>query len=334
MSTNVTKMSAKARDAVSAAVLALEPEADGLEKAKRPTRRRRQELVTAAEPVMRPNGEEYLPRPVGDLTDVETLRKAREAGMNSLLSGYPGTGKTAMVEAAFGNEVVIVEGHGDMEVSDMIGSYVAMPDGNFVWVDGPVIVAMRNGYTLFIDDFTLIPPQVLTRIYPLMDGRGVLHIREHEGEMVEAKPGCVVVGAHNPDAPGAILSAPMRSRFHVQMEVKTDLTMAARLGVPQKAILCAAALRRARDAGESGWAPETRDLKAFRDVSAVFGESFAAANMLASAPEEEREQIQEKMRSYFSGVQPLEIAEAPVGREPKKTIGEELNDAADAGITP
>jgi nitric oxide reductase NorQ protein len=45
--------------------------------------------------VLRPNGEWYLPRQLGDGVDVEVLRRLRRDKIPVLLYGPPGTGKTS-----------------------------------------------------------------------------------------------------------------------------------------------------------------------------------------------------------------------------------------------
>lgn len=59
------------------------------------------ESLEGEESYARPNGDLYYGRKWGDNTDVEVLRKAREAGAYVMLYGVPGTGKTALVEGAF-----------------------------------------------------------------------------------------------------------------------------------------------------------------------------------------------------------------------------------------
>lgn len=51
---------------------------------------------------LRPNGDKYFARKWGLHDDVEVVRRSRGRGHFVLLYGAPGCGKTAMVEAAFG----------------------------------------------------------------------------------------------------------------------------------------------------------------------------------------------------------------------------------------
>ncbi|MFC0531341.1 AAA family ATPase [Phytohabitans kaempferiae] len=190
--------------------------------------------------VLRPNGQWYLPRQLGDSTDVQVLRRLRRDKIPALLYGPPGTGKTSLIEAAFA-DVITVAGHGDTAVEDLVGSYVPLPDGGFEFSYGPLVVAMREGRALFVDDATLISPKVLAVLYPAMDGRGQVTITAHHHEEVTATDGFYVVAGHNPNVHGAVLTEALASRFSVHIEVTTDFDLAVSLGVPRAAVAAAVA---------------------------------------------------------------------------------------------
>lgn len=275
-----------------------------------PKRKGGQKAAADRSPITRPNGDPYIPRLLegADVTDVDLLRSCRDAGIPVLLAGRPGCGKTAAIEAAFGEELLTVHAHADLEVADMVGAYSQRPDGTYQWNDGPLVVAMREGRPLFVDDATLAPPGVLARMYPAMDGRNRIAITEHEGEAAEAAPGFVVVGAHNPGAPGALLSEALASRFLVQVEVESDLVAAIDLGVDRKVVDCAYAMRKMRDAGTVGWAPEMRELLAFLRVHRAAGMEIALGNLISAAPEEERNEVARQLATRFPNLRPRALA--------------------------
>jgi len=208
--------------------------------------------------------------------------------MFTLLYGAPGCGKTALVEAAF-EDVYTLLGTGDTEVSDFIGGYVQTPSGGFEWVDGDFVKACEEGGVFFIDEIGLIDPKVLSIVYGVMDGRREFRVNANpEREMVRVHPEFYVVAATNPNAPGVRLSEALLSRFTLQVEMTTDWSLAKKLGVPQYLITAATNLSKKQDSGETSWAPQMRELLAFRDIEATFGQEFAIQNLLAAAPEIDR----------------------------------------------
>jgi hypothetical protein len=269
----------------------------------------------SAEPVIRPNGTAYLPRRVADvLTDLELLEALRNAkpSIPVLLAGPPGTGKSALAEAHAvncGSTCHTLNGHSDTEVADLVGRYVPVPGGGFVWRHGPLVKAMLEGAILFIDDATLIPAGVLARMYPVMDGRGCIFLEEHDGEEIVAAPGFHVVGAHNPGIAGAVLAEALSSRFTVQLEVGTDYALAMSLGVDKKLVRIAKRLAEVRDSGGGMWAPELREMLAFKALAEVAGVAIAASNLIACAPPEAREELEVLVRTAWPAAAPLALGE-------------------------
>lgn len=240
----------------------------------------------------RPNGEDYYSRKWGEHDDVMVLRAARDMSGYVLLYGAPGCGKTALVEAAFNDQpggVYTVLGSGDTEVSDLVGGYVQTPSGGFLWEDGPLLKAAESGGVLLIDEVGLIDPKVLSIVYGLMDGRREYTVTANpERGTVKAKDGFYVIAATNPNAPGVRLSEALLSRFTVQAEMTTDWSLARKLGCPTPIVTAAQNLSKKQQSNEVSWAPQMRELLAFRDLAKAFGTKFAIANLLAAAPELDR----------------------------------------------
>ena len=266
------------------------------------------EPVPEPEPTVvytRPNGETYHPREVqmggAKSKDVAVIQRAYGEGMSVLLSGVPGTGKTAMIEAAL-NNVVTVQGTLDTETSDFVGQWYQRPDGTYGWADGPLVIAMEAGRPLLIDEVALIDPRVMATVYSVMDGRDELAVTANpERGTVKAAEGFLVFGAYNPDVPGAVVSDALLSRFAMAVEVHTDWEVAGMLDVPAPAVSAAVQLNAKLNANEVSAAPQLRELIAFRDVAKVFGQDAAVSNLLAFAHPEDRTVFTEVIVANFGG---------------------------------
>ena len=247
-------------------------------------------LTTETKKVTRPNGEEYVIRKFGEHDDIVVLRNSRDANVSVLMYGVPGCGKTALFEAAFTDSgFEYVPGSGDTEVSDFIGAYVPLPGGDFTWIDGPLVRAMEGGLPLLIDEVALIDPKVMAVVYSVMDGRGELNVTANPSRgVIAAKPGFVVFGACNPNAPGARMSEALLSRFQVHAEVTVDFGLLTRLGVERKVVTAAQNLKTKFDSDEVSWYPAIREMLNFKRVSALMGRAFALSNLVAQAPEIDR----------------------------------------------
>lgn len=245
-----------------------------------------------SQPITRPNGQQYHPRALAQLPDVEALRRLREAGVAVLLYGPPGTGKTSLIEAAF-PDLITVAGDGDTTVGDLIGEYTQDASGGYEFVYGPLVTAMQEGRALLLDDATLISPKVLAALYPAMDGRRQIQVKAHKGEAITAADGFYVIAGHNPGVHGAVLTEALASRFSVQIQVGSDYDLAASLKINRTAVRVARHLATGQQAGEVGWAPQLRELIAFQKIADVLGTEAAFANLVGVAPLEDRDVVAE-----------------------------------------
>lgn len=277
--------------------------------------------VPAGTTYKRPNGDEYRVRFVGDHADVPAIVAAAGAGAHTIVDGVPGTGKTALIEAAAvvlaeagsdGERVPyeVVQGNESVTAADIIGSWKHVFDpaeGTRVWrwFDGPLLRALTANVPLYVDEIALIPEAEIAVLYPVMDGRGYLEVEENPDlGRVPVPEDFWVAASCNSNLREARLSPALRSRFKLHIQVGTDYDLAQSLGVPADAVKIGRNLSARHTAGEVDWAPSLRDLLNFRDVATTLGERVAASNLIGAAPEFDRHVVAEVVGSVIEGVDP------------------------------
>lgn len=256
----------------------------------------------------RPNGQLYTPRLLAGMQDVAFIRECVRSQENVLLYGPPGTGKTALPESGLFPDAVKNEDgsylHLGMETivcsvdtteADFFGTFFQDPDtGNFLWSPGPLQRAIESNVPLYCDEIFLADSRVLSStLYPVMDGRGVLRIPMNPRlPPIPVGDRFCVIGAGNPDVPGANFSEALRDRFQHQIEVETDWELARTLGVAQNVIKAAKTLNTKRRDGIISWSPQLRALLAFKNDREKYGKHYAYSALLGKAPITDRDEIE------------------------------------------
>jgi len=108
--------------------------------------------------------------------EMEDLLVAWEMGDRTNIVGPTGSGKSSMVEyacALTGRPFIRINGRGDMESSSLLGM-LTVNDGSTEWVDGELTMGVRQGAVVCIDEWTLIPPEIMMSLQWLMEDGGAL----------------------------------------------------------------------------------------------------------------------------------------------------------------
>lgn len=274
-----------------------------------------------------PNGVTYKPRTIAGHEDLAWLRRCGARQEHVLLYGPPGTGKTFLSEAAtfpdaervdpddedspylhLGQESIVCSA--DTTELDFLGTFVQDPEnGTFIWTPGPLQRAVEGNRPLYVDEIFLADPRVLSStLYPLMDGRDVLRIAANPAlPPIPVGPGFYVIGAGNPDVPGALFSPALRRRFIHHVEVNTDWALARELKVPAKAVQAAKVLDQERRNKTISWSPQLSELLAYRNAVKAFGQEYAVQALIGKSPFEDRAIIAEVLLAKFGISEPLTL---------------------------
>ena len=243
----------------------------------------------------------------GHFKDVEKIIRSNQF-YPIFITGLSGNGKTLMVEqvcAKLKRECYRVNITRQTDEDDLLGGF-RLINGNTVWVDGPVVSAMKNGGVLLLDVIDLGGPNLMC-LQPVLEGKGVF--LKKIGEWVTPAPGFTVFATANTKGKGSddgrfvgtgVMNEAMLDRFPVTFEQPyptkaTESKILAKAGLGDEDFrkhltAWSETIRKGFYAGATDEIISTRRLVDIANAYAIFGDKEKAINLcLARFDDETRE---------------------------------------------
>jgi len=164
--------------------------------------------------------------PFGNFSDLENIIKSK-IFYPAYISGPTGNGKSTMVEqicAKHKRPLIRINLNMMTDEEQLIGSKT-LEDGNVEIVEGPVLLAMRNGTTLLLDEIDAGSANTLLCLQPILEGKP--YYFKLKNEMIIPTPGFNVLATANTKGKGSddgryigtnVLNEAFLERFAVTFE--------------------------------------------------------------------------------------------------------------------
>ena len=164
--------------------------------------------------------------PFGNYTDLENIIKSK-IFYPAYISGPTGNGKSTMIEqicAKHKRPLIRVNLNMMTDEEQLIGTKT-LEDGNVSIVEGPVLIAMRNGTTLLLDEIDAGSANTLLCLQPILEGKP--YYFKLKNEMIVPKEGFNVFATANTKGKGSddgryigtnVLNEAFLERFAVTFE--------------------------------------------------------------------------------------------------------------------
>ena len=140
--------------------------------------------------------------PFGNYKDIDTIVKSKQF-YPAYISGPTGNGKSTMVEQACAkNKRALIRVNLNMMTDEdqLIGSKTLV-DGNVEIVEGPVLIAMRTGIPLLLDEIDAGSANTLLCLQPILEGKP--YYFKLKNEMIYPAPGFTIFATANTKGKGS-----------------------------------------------------------------------------------------------------------------------------------
>jgi hypothetical protein len=252
--------------------------------------------------------EEYVSRNFHGVKDIDLLRYAREARINTMLFGPTGPGKTSLIlayAATDGIPVVTIQANGAVDPNTFYGGLSIDPETGALkgWEDSEITQVIRHGGILYVDEFNFLPAKVAATFHGLLDKRRQVTILDKGNEVVQAHPDLQVIVAFNPEYEGTRpLNAATKNRFKLKLRFDYDRKVEEQLVYLPVMLDVAAKLRASNKAGDLETPVSTNMLIEFEELAVDLGYDFAVENFLNAFHEDERSSVANIMELHSAAI--------------------------------
>ena len=261
---------------------------------------RQPKLLDDSEPSVPQKWPDYVP--FGFYKDMKNII-SNKAFYPIFVTGLSGNGKTLMVEqvcAELGRECIRVNISVETDETDLLGG-PTLVNGNVVNRDGPVLIAMKRGAVLLIDEVDRGSNKLMC-LQGIMEGKP--HYNKKSGEMVYPKSGFTIVATANTKGRGSdegkylsqILDDAFLERFPITVEqeypdAKTEKKILSPLIADAEFVehLCqwADVVRKSYDEGATDEIISTRRLVHIAKAFSIFKDRMKAITLCVNRFDEE-----------------------------------------------
>ncbi len=172
------------------------------------------------------------PNYIAQDNEIDVFTSAFKAHIPLIIKGPTGCGKTRFVETmAYTLEVplITVSCHEDLTAADLVGRFL-FKDGQTVWQDGPLTLAVRYGGICYLDEIVEARKDTTVIIHSLSDYRRILYV-DKTGELLHAHPNFMMVLSYNPGYQSIVkdLKQSTKQRFaslifeHPQVDLEAEI---------------------------------------------------------------------------------------------------------------
>jgi midasin (ATPase involved in ribosome maturation) len=256
---------------------------------------RQKKLIEDSDVAIPAKYENYVP--FGFFNDMKKIVKSNQF-YPVFVSGHSGNGKTLMIEqvcAELQRECIRINISVETDESDLLGG-PTLVDGNVVVKDGPVIVAMKRGAILLIDEIDRGSNKLMC-IQGIMEGKP--YFNKKNGEVVVPAEGFNIIATANTKGQGSdegkylaqILDSAFLERFVITVEQeyppaaverKILEPLIADKDFAEKLVLWADAIRKTYADGAIDEIISTRRLVHIAKTYAIFNDKMKAIDLCVS----------------------------------------------------